>query len=328
MNIAVSFSGEGRGHSTRMGALCRHLLKKHNICYWCPENISSFFRSIIPDARIYPIPLISLVKLHHRVLMLKTAKLNIRPLFLQRETIDNIVKQLNGLDISLVISDYEPFLPRAARIAKIPVLALNHQLATQKHISPFDMQGVSQFVANSFMMPYYSYSLSSSFFDGDIGPILREHIKLKKPSHEDFYVVYLKGRMEKIARKTLKKLGLKYLSFPDKNHDFADSIASCKGVISAAGHQIISECLHLNKPIFSIPERSQFEQILNAQMLARSGRGTIFYKGKLRQKLKAFIKKIGSYPFHEPDPEVSYIFHDDTENALTKIKGIISRIKG
>ena len=53
---------------------------------------------------------------------------------------------------------------------------------------------------------------------------------------------------------------------------FVEDLAGSKAVISTAGNQLIGECLHFGKPIFTLPEDC-FEQKLNAYMVRCMGIG-------------------------------------------------------
>ena len=66
---------------------------------------------------------------------------------------------------------------------------------------------------------------------------------------------------------------LPFSVFPDPERDFIAHLAGCRGVITNAGHQLLSETLHLRKPILTLPLEGQYEQRLNARMMERSGRG-------------------------------------------------------
>ena len=52
---------------------------------------------------------------------------------------------------------------------------------------------------------------------------------------------------------------------------FSKCLASCKGVITAAGFSTLSEALYLKKPVLTIPIGSHIEQIYNAKMIREMG---------------------------------------------------------
>ena len=54
---------------------------------------------------------------------------------------------------------------------------------------------------------------------------------------------------------------------------FVADLASAKAVVSNGGLSLIGEAVYLGKPIFSIPVRNQYEQLLNARYLEELGYG-------------------------------------------------------
>ena len=68
-------------------------------------------------------------------------------------------------------------------------------------------------------------------------------------------------------------MGLSYRLVPDPQVNFEKALAACSFVLSTAGHQIIAESIALNKPILVIPQRGQWEQQLNAEMVEETGKG-------------------------------------------------------
>jgi hypothetical protein len=94
----------------------------------------------------------------------------------------------------------------------------------------------------------------------------------------------------------LDELGLVYDVFPDPNKNYAQHLASCTAVITSAGHQSICEAIYLGKPIFVIPQRGQYEQRLNAQMLRKSGRGEYSTLRALKKRLPRFLERLEDFP--------------------------------
>jgi uncharacterized protein (TIGR00661 family) len=56
---------------------------------------------------------------------------------------------------------------------------------------------------------------------------------------------------------------------------FLEDLASCAYVVCGGGHTLISEALHLGKPVLVFPVRHFFEQYLNGLWLARLGYGDL-----------------------------------------------------
>jgi uncharacterized protein (TIGR00661 family) len=54
---------------------------------------------------------------------------------------------------------------------------------------------------------------------------------------------------------------------------FIDDLASAHAVIANGGLSLIGEALFLGKPVYSIPVRHQFEQVMNARYITKLGYG-------------------------------------------------------
>ena len=96
-----------------------------------------------------------------------------------------------------------------------------------------------------------------------------------RPQKKDFFLVYEKTPFfRKTLKEHLSKIEqINFKFFPDRHQDFIKALASCRGIIAPAGHQLICEACYLKKPLLVIPEKGQHEQHLNARMLELSGRG-------------------------------------------------------
>jgi UDP:flavonoid glycosyltransferase YjiC (YdhE family) len=71
-------------------------------------------------------------------------------------------------------------------------------------------------------------------------------------------------------------------------------LASAKAVVANGGLSLIGEALYLGKPIFSVPVRNQYEQILNARYLEILGYGLEAPKVD-SQLLRLFLEEHGRY---------------------------------
>jgi len=54
---------------------------------------------------------------------------------------------------------------------------------------------------------------------------------------------------------------------------FIQDLASARAVVTNGGLSLIGEALYLGKPVFSVPVKNQFEQVLNARYLEILGYG-------------------------------------------------------
>jgi len=129
-----------------------------------------------------------------------------------------------------------------------------------------------------------------------------------KPSYKDHILVYQTSKSNIKLINTLKRFKDNFiiygfdknekdgnLEFKSFNEDqFFDDLKNARAVITNGGFTLISESLFLKKPIYSIPVKGQFEQILNAVYLDSLGYGE-FHEEIDEKNLKNFFKKLPEY---------------------------------
>ncbi len=326
MNIAISFCGEGYGHVVRAASISKKLMKNNKLFFWSPNEVKSFFSEIYPFVDKYNfsnVPKLKLYKKNNKVNIIKTFYSALVALYTKDKYIKEISEDFKKKKIDILISDYEPFTAQAAHKLGIPVIYFNHPSIILKY--PYFNH--NYFLAKTtayFMMPNIKNSnhIITSFYNGDIGPIIRNEIKNLQTSEEDFILVYLKKSLESTIKPILdnfKEINFKF--FWGNNQDFINALSKCKGVIGAGGHQLISECLYLKKPIFCIPEENQYEQQLNTDMLIKTGWGLKSDKKELKKNLKYFIDNIDLFPLNNSTKEI-FCFNDNTDKIIDLVKQI------
>jgi len=325
MHIAVSLTGEGSGHATRMSALCRALRDRHDVSIWCPLHTRRFMEHRLSGCQFSELPWFQAVYHGNRVLLLTTVRANIG-LYLRTGPLAlALAHDLQSRSVDGVVSDYEPFLSLAGLLAGRPVVQLNHQGVIDRHPA----LRFSWFVAwltNRLMMPPATLRMISSFYNGDVGPLLRQEIAGRRGELASFVLVYARnGFAEHILPVLNLFSGTEFRVFPSEQHDYAESLAACRGVIAPAGHQLTSEALHLGKPLLVFPQDSQYEQELNATMLERSGRGL---RGRIEHAaadVGRFLQLIPFFPLRRPAPGLILRLHDSTDQAAARIERVLLR---
>src|SRR5262249_2628050 len=96
------------------------------------------------------------------------------------------------------------------------------------------------------------------------------------------FVVYGLNRAETIGNCTLK-------TFSETG--FVDDLATSRGVIANGGYSLMGEAVSLHRPVFSVPVRNQYEQILNAWYLQDLGYG-VFEEAIAEAPLRAFVQRV------------------------------------
>lgn len=295
MRIAFSINGEGRGHFSRAVALAEILIARHEISFWAPEHLTGELKERFPACTVQSIPYFAFVQNGFTVDYVKTALANSGLLFGAMGTSAEIAKRMKALHVDAVVSDFEPFAARAAKLLGIPVLQLNHPGVVLRSFR-FSLRAFIAQIVSRYMMARSDRTIICSFFDGDVGPIVRKELRERKPERGDHVVVYMKPLYRDTLMPLLESLGGdRFRTFPNKQADYAETLLSCRALVAPAGHQSISEALALGKPVLAIPVEGQYEQELNARKLRSTGFGDWCRHVELKRKLPEFLYNLAGF---------------------------------
>ncbi len=297
--IVLAANGEGFGHASRMVSLVQSLDGRYRLVLFAPATIQTFLHEkldgrTMQPLRMYTIPCLEMAKQGDRIMYWRTIKNNLPTLLTVRTTLAKIRAQLKYEKADALISDFEPFSTWAAKALNIPVLQLNHPGVVLRSNSIQIDALLAKFTA-FLMMGVYTKRLLVSFYDGDIGPLIREEIRRQKVVEGESILVCIKKEYRKQVLSALTKIGVgNFLVYPDpaNTKSYEEALASCRAVITSAGHQTLSECIYLGKPVFALPQRGQYEQRLNAKWLESSGCGMRGGMRYLTDQLMRFVKNI------------------------------------
>lgn len=212
------------------------------------------------------------------------------PLTLARES-----RRLPLTDYDLVVNDFEPVTAWAARRAVIPCVALSHQYAVAHPCAP----GAARLsrLAQAFLHWYAPTTEGVGFhferYAEDLRfPIIRTEIRNATVTDAGHYTVYLPAYSAQRILAVLSALPayrfevfVKGLARPQRHGNvwlrpvngkaFVASMAAAAGVCCGAGFETPSEAIYLGKKLLVVPMRGQFEQVANAEALARMGVGVL-----------------------------------------------------
>jgi uncharacterized protein (TIGR00661 family) len=208
----------------------------------------------------------------------------------------------------LVITDFEPFLPAAARESGfefisvdhqhvIPGLRLNpplkhwpHYLATLAVVY-WTHRGESANLVTSFFHPKKPAQSNYHYF----APILRKEIVSAQPERGRYVLVYQTSSSFSRLPELLQQVPIDFrvyafpregqagnCTFKPRNHsDFLADLTNCGWVLTNGGYTLMSEALALGKPVLSVPVEGQFEQWINSFHLQKLGYGEMFASSEL-----------------------------------------------
>ena len=306
--IFYGVAGEGRGHAARALAVLEALSDQHELVVYAnghaPAMLDRFCESrgiqlvVTPDVafRYTKSKRLSYV----RTLLSNSHYLNTLP-----QLVNEAAAHLDAEAPDLVISDFEPVLPRAAKRVRLPFLSLSHQhflLACDLSALPFRLQTYAKLMA-PFVSWWYegqAETVVSSFFQAPLRPDWRErasHVgvmlrrEIREASTEDrgHLVAYVRRNVSSGVIDALHRAGRPTrvyglgsgpssgtLTFHEIDpHRFLEDMATSTGVVSTAGNQLVGEALYLGKPVLAMPEVGNREQEINAFFLERGGGGWI-----------------------------------------------------
>ena len=319
--ILYGVCGEGMGHAIRSAVIIRHLLKNNEVLIVTNDRAFHYLSKRFPNVHyiagyniVYEDNMVKNLKTFVRAMKAVPGDMrrNIKLLY-------RIVKKFNPTEI---ITDFEPFVNIISHIMKIPIISIgNHHIITKTKIkiSPkyFFERLMVIFVNRLYVVRPKKYLITTFFYPPIknkkrtllFPPVLREKIMNLKPKEGKHILVYQTSDSCKKLIPTLKKIptekfivyglhkekkdgNVELKNFNEEN--FMNELASAKAVITNGGFTLISEALHLGKPVLSVPVRKQFEQILNAIHLKR------LKYGESQEQLSSevindFLGKIDSY---------------------------------
>lgn len=307
--IFYSMAGEGRGHAARVRTLVEHLRHEHELWLFAPDEAYDFLaRFYGPDAPPSDVKLLRIpgLRFHYTGRKLDLFKSVGTGLWYALRELPRLVaafrQRIAAVRPDLVISDFEPSLPRAARRERVPVLSLDHQhvlVAYDLSTLPRSLQNYAWLM--SWVVRWYSAGptdvVASSFYTPplkpgcrhvrQVGPLIRPEVASAMPTTGDYVLSYLRANTPDEVLTTLSTAGRPVkvyglgerapqgpLTFcPIHEQRFVDDLAGCRAVVCAAGNQLLGEALFLGKPVLAIPESQHHEQLINAHFLQQMGVG-------------------------------------------------------
>jgi uncharacterized protein (TIGR00661 family) len=294
--ILYGVHGSQHGHAIRALTLARRF-PQHEFLFVTSEEAAGILR------RHYPVETALNPGTRYKNYALDlpaTVKLAVKTFLHRGSELARIGRVIERFKPDACLSDYEYFVPIAARRAGIACLSLDHQhvITLCRHDLPgsvwWDLASTSFSVNNLFsnatdhlIISFYQPPLKPGPGRAISPPIHREKVFEHEPRVGEHILVYQSCSICENFVPLLKTLGrpvivygygrdaqdgnLTFKSFSE-NGLLAD-MASCNFVICGGGHTLMSEALYYGKPIISLPVKGAFEQWLNAYSLQKLGYG-------------------------------------------------------
>jgi uncharacterized protein (TIGR00661 family) len=337
--IAYSCCGEGRGHSSRTLTVVEALRSRgHDVRVFASHVAYQVLAPKLPH--VTEIPGMVLAYKNNRINLPSTLLRNAETWRRRANTVRQIGNELAAFKPELAVTDFEPFLPLAAKGLNVPFVSLDHQhvipglalrppsrflpqFAATLVIVHFTHRGEIANLVTSFFHPTKPFKTHYRYF----GPILRPEIRDLNVRNLGHVLVYQTSTSFGNLPELLRDLPFEFrfyaypregrdgnCVFKPRNHpDFFEDLASCSWVLTNGGYTLISESLFLGKPVLSVPVAGQFEQWINAYFLQKLGFGMSCQKEQFTQQIvrsfaaqrDAFARGIQSRDFNGTDSVVN-----------------------
>ncbi len=330
MKILYGISGIGTGHSNRQMPIIEHFARDSTMAIFCYDESHRIYSQKFAgqdNVTIIPIDIPFIAGNLHGLDWKETARVNRGKDF---NTINSLAmaraeEVLGKPDI--VVTDYEPLSAQYAYAHDAPLVTLDQQskYLCGDNFPEFDGQSFQDEIMRLRMFfPTADARIACSFFQVEspenrygvrIFPsTLKDQIVGLERKEENSVLMYVSS--QKAFVQSLDEV-MEMCAAQDEHFDiflrnipelevpanvtvyqhgdprFYDALSKCKGIVSTAGHTLLSEAMYLGIPVYAIP-LSVYEQHMNAHVLEQHGFGVS--RPKLdRESLEDFLSRIPDF---------------------------------
>jgi len=311
--------GDANGHVQRALSIAREL-KRHDFLFVGGGKVATLRRTGYP---VVEIPMLATFYRQDRVDIGATVTNAVRVLAGAGATLRQIRTAIRQFRPHMAITDYEFFLPLAARSMGLRCVSIDHQhFLTQCAFPAGGGQALSRLLFYLPLRLLYQRAdsyLVTSFFKlpmkpGSRGrlfpPVIKEAVQQARPVQGRHALVYQTAPTLKRLLPVLRQQPYRCVIYglgqrpacgnlvfrAPSSQGFVQDLATCRFAITNGGHNVISEALFLGKPVFAIPIHLAYEQYCNALMLRRLGWGDFGCAQTLSpDMLQRFVKRLPAY---------------------------------
>ncbi len=292
--IVYGLSGEGSGHSSRSREMITHLARLgHEVK---AVSYDRGYHNLKDDFDVFETEGLHIASSDNRVSKARTFTENLQRLPRGHKKLQALRREVfKAFKPDCVITDFEPMTAYLAHHYDLPLISIDnqHRIRYMTYPCPARLQKERRMTVSVIraMVPKPDVSLVTTFYFGEakndctffFPPILREAVLDLRPSNEGHVLVYLTSGFESFLKllKTFRRERFLVYGYDREDQDgpicykpfsrdgFLRDLASCKAVMATAGFTLMTEAFYLRKPYLALPMRGQFEQELNAYLLAR-----------------------------------------------------------
>lgn len=314
MRILYAIQGTGNGHVSRSMEIIPHLQKRGDVDVLLSGNQCELKLPFDVRYRYHGLSFIFGKK--GGVDFAKTYKNN---------RVRRFMREVNSLDVTtydLIISDFEPVSAWACFLAEKRCIGLSNQAAILTEGAPV---AESDDLIGKAVLKFYApvsqqYGFHFQRYNKDLfTPIIRKQVRELDTSNKGHYLVYLPAHSDERIVKALKRYpNVEWQVFskhgaeglidenvwlrPINNEQYLESLASCTGLLCAAGFGATTEALFLGKKLCIIPMKKQFEQQCNALALKQMGITVVkSLKKKWHDQIESWLNEENPIRVNYPD---------------------------
>jgi uncharacterized protein (TIGR00661 family) len=307
MRILYGVVGEGMGHATRSKVVCEHLVERgHEVKIVVSGRAHGFLAKTFRD--VVEIRGLTIRYVDNRMDRGGTLGRNVvaAPGMLATN-VSAYMRRVASFRPHAVISDFDSFAYFFAKRHGLPVMSIdNQQLISRCKLGKFAKQGVKvdYQMTKAFVrakLPACDHYVITTFFYPNVRPkyektttlvppILRKSIldaKKKARAGEHVLVYQTSTSDTKLVDELNAIEGARFIVYGLRKNaivgnctlkdfseeGFVEDLATSRAVVANGGLSLLGEAIYLGKPIFSVPVRNQYEQVLNARYLEELGWG-------------------------------------------------------
>jgi uncharacterized protein (TIGR00661 family) len=335
--IVYGVAGEGSGHSSRAKEIISHIEKLgHTVKV---VTYGRGYENLKDDFDVFKTEGLHLTSVDNKVSVVKTFMDNLQRLPQGQTKLQALRNEVfKAFQPDCVITDFEPMTAHLANHYDIPLVTVDnqHRIRYMEYPCPPRLRGDQLITENVIraMVPRPDVSLVTTFYQGKpqndrtflFPAILRSEVISLQPSEGGHILVYLTRGFETLVEKVVSFNRESFLVYgydrdekdghitykPFSKDGFLRDLASSKAVMGTAGFTLITESIHLRKPYLAVPMRGQFEQELNAFLLATLGYGI-----NLR---RVSLEAIGNFLYRLPDFKERLGAYQANDNTAIKAK--------
>jgi len=319
VKILYGLCGEGLGHASRGRILIRYLKKRHEIRIVAGGKAFSYMSKEFDN--VYKIHSPHFVYRKGGVrLFLTILRMIFQTFIMIPFSFLKIRKILKEFKPDILLTDAEPISFYASFFSKIKRICIDNQQSLFHRNYDIRFGDFFAWFALFIILKLFFFNADKyiiyDFFDEQIKNnnvlfiklLVQDGILKQKAKDNNHIFVYQTSISSEFICNTLKDIDERFIIYGfdkelfDENLvfkkfndlEFYKDISTAKAIITNGGFTVLSEALYLKKPIFSMPIKNQYEQIVNAQFIKKIGAGV--YKKELnKEDVLDFLQHLNFY---------------------------------